>query len=51
MACSIKSQVHRFTRILDVIENDEVVDSGYIDNSLKAIEHSLRKIRKEFNDN
>jgi len=51
MASSIKSQMNRFSRILNVIENDEVVDTGHFDSSLKEIEISLRKIRKEFNDN
>ena len=51
MASSIKSQMNRFTRILNVIENDDVVDTGHFDSSLKEIEISLRRIRKEFNDN
>jgi hypothetical protein len=51
MASSIKSQMNRFSRILNVIENDDSVDTGYVDSSLKEIEHSLRKIRKECNDN
>ena len=51
MASSIKSQMNRFSRILNVIENDDVVDTGHFDSSLKEIEISLRRIRKEFNDN
>ena len=51
MASSIKSQMNRFSRILNVIENDDVVDTGHFESSLKEIEISLRRIRKEFNDN
>ena len=51
MASSVKSQMNRFTRILNVIENDEIVDTGNFDSMLKEIEISLRRIRKEFSDN
>lgn len=51
VASHLRSQITRLQAVLDNIENEERVDCGYTDESLKEIEEGLRKIRKLCTDN
>jgi len=42
----LRSQLNRLRDVLESIEEEEDVDSGYADESLKQIERTLRNIRK-----
>lgn len=52
VASHLRSQLEQLRNVLESIEEEEDVDSGYADESLKQIEMTLRNIRKScLNDN
>ena len=46
VASNLRLQLNRLRGILDNIEEEEAVDCGYANESLKQIETNLRQIRK-----
>jgi len=46
VASHLRSQLSRLRNVLENIEEEEHIDSGYADESLKQIEVTLRNIRK-----
>ena len=46
VASHLRSQLGRLRNVLESIEDEEEVDSGYADESLKQIEMTLRNIRR-----
>jgi len=46
VASHLRSQLNRLRSVLENIEEEEHIDSGYADESLKQIEMTLRSIRK-----
>ena len=46
VASNLRSQLSRLRNVLESIEEEEHMDYGYADESLKQIEMTLRDIRK-----
>jgi len=51
IASHLRSQLEQLRNALENIEEEEHIDSGYADESLKQIEMTLRNIRKLCLDN